>query len=224
MSVCVWGCVWHVPPGPRHPYTVYSCCLERKAKPKWPREWVTKWYVFYVNLKSQHCKNSDRRVILLDIRETISTYFRFSLKWAQVIFERKVKVALRTLWGSWAQRLAVSHFLIIEKYALFSLQGLCLSFNEQIQTITIRKEKGILRQGRGSQETVKSWGRVWSSSQRIHITISLSSFAEAETPTKWEKLTVARRQVGPRPMGTGLMILIPDYLTTNQSKECPLVD
>ena len=78
-----------------------------------------------------------------------------------------------------------------------------MSFNEQIQTIINPGKEGILRQGRGSQETVvKSWGRVLVLPQRIHITISLSSFAEAETATKWEKLTVARRQVGPRPIGT----------------------
>ena len=46
-------------------------------------------------------------------------------------------------------------------------------------------------QVRNSQETiVQPWGRVLVPPQRIHITIPLSCFADTETPTKWEKLTV----------------------------------
>ena len=47
------------------------------------------------------------------------------------------------------------------------------------------------RQGRNRQETiVQPSGRVLAPPQGIHITISLSSFADTETPTRWEKLTV----------------------------------
>ena len=47
------------------------------------------------------------------------------------------------------------------------------------------------RQGRNSQETiVQPWGRVLVPPQGIHITTSLSCFADTETPSRWEKLTV----------------------------------
>ena len=42
-----------------------------------------------------------------------------------------------------------------------------------------------------SRETiVQPWGRVLVPPQGIHITISLSCFADIDTPTRWEKLTV----------------------------------
>ena len=47
------------------------------------------------------------------------------------------------------------------------------------------------RQGRNIQETiVKPWGRVLVPLQGTHITISLSSFTDTKTPSRWEKLTV----------------------------------
>ena len=50
-----------------------------------------------------------------------------------------------------------------------------------------------MRQGRNKQsrETeVQPWGRVLVPHQWIRTTISLSCFADTETPTRWEKLTV----------------------------------
>ena len=40
-------------------------------------------------------------------------------------------------------------------------------------------------------EIVQPWGRVLVSHQRIHTAISLSCFADTETPIRWEKLTCA---------------------------------
>ena len=48
----------------------------------------------------------------------------------------------------------------------------------------------MLKQRRSRQETVvQPWGRVLIPPQRIHTTVSLSWFADAETLTTWEKLT-----------------------------------
>ena len=48
----------------------------------------------------------------------------------------------------------------------------------------------MLKQGRSRQETVvQPWDRVLIPPQRIHTTVSLSWFADAETLTTWEKLT-----------------------------------
>jgi len=41
-----------------------------------------------------------------------------------------------------------------------------------------------------SRQTVPPWDRVLASPKDRHMTISLSHFADTETPTRWEKLTV----------------------------------
>ena len=47
------------------------------------------------------------------------------------------------------------------------------------------------RQGRNGPETiVQPWGRVLVPPQGIHRTVSLSCFANTESPTRWEKLAV----------------------------------
>ena len=51
------------------------------------------------------------------------------------------------------------------------------------------------RQGRSSQETiVQPWGRVLVPPQGIQTTTSLSCFADTESPTRWEMLTVCCSQ------------------------------
>ena len=66
-----------------------------------------------------------------------------------------------------------------------------LSSKEQVQTVANQGREGTGRQGRSSQETiVQPWGRVLVPPQGIHITISLTCFADTEIPTRWKKLTV----------------------------------
>ena len=67
----------------------------------------------------------------------------------------------------------------------------------QVQTVADQGREGMQRQGRNSQETIpQPWGRVPVPPQGIHITISLSSSADTETPTTWEKLTACCPQAG----------------------------
>ena len=50
------------------------------------------------------------------------------------------------------------------------------------------------RQGRNSQERiVQPWGSVLVPPQGVHRTVSLSCFANTETPTRWENLAVINR-------------------------------
>ena len=87
------------------------------------------------------------------------------------------------------------------------------------------------REGRGCRDkggvvketTVQPWGRVLVPPQGIHITISLSCFADTKTPTRWKKLIVCCLQACrlQTVRTRRLMMQIPNYLTTNQSEECP---
>ena len=96
---------------------------------------------------------------------------------------------------------------------LLLLQEICfiqplwpsLSSKGQIPTIVNQGRKVIWRQGRNSQETTaQPQGRVLVPHQGIHTT-SLSWFADTETPTRREKLTVNNSML---PISTQ----IPDWL------------
>ena len=94
-------------------------------------------------------------------------------------------------------------FLWLQGIGFIQLPWPSLSSKGQVQTDANQGKEGMQRQGRGSQETiVQSWGRVLVPPQGIHILISLSCFAETETPTRWEKLCAAHKHVDPRPGGT----------------------
>ena len=95
----------------------------------------------------------------------------------------------RTIWG-WAQKpFCVPHFLITENKLQAPWPS--LSSNEQVQIVANQGREGMQRQEKSRQETiVEPWGRVLVSHQRIYIAISLSYFADTETSTRWEKLTV----------------------------------
>ena len=99
-----------------------------------------------------------------------------------------------------------------------------LNSNRQVQTVD-NYGRGDGRQGKNSQETiVQLCDRVMVPLQETYITIPLSCFMNTETQTRWEKLTVFCPQALRRPDWLELMMLTPNYLTTNQSEECPLVD
>ena len=59
-------------------------------------------------------------------------------------------------------------------------------------------------QGRNSQERiVQPWGSVLVPPQGIHRTVSLSCFANTETPTRWEKLAVINGILSATPINKG---------------------
>ena len=82
------------------------------------------------------------------------------------------------------------------------------------------------REEQSKETIVQPWGRVLVPPQGIRRTISLSCFADSETPTRWENLRVCCPQhIDPRLFGTRrLMMPTPTYLPTNQSEECPRAD
>ena len=93
----------------------------------------------------------------------------------------------------------------------------------------------LIREGRGCRDQggtvkretiVQPWGRVLVPPQEIHRTISSRCFTVTETPARREKLTVCCPQARrPETGGTRrLMMPTPNYLTTNQSGECPQAD
>ena len=54
----------------------------------------------------------------------------------------------------------------------------------------ITEGRGKKREEQSKETIVQPWGRVLVAPQEIYRTISLSCFADTETLTRWEKLTV----------------------------------
>ena len=46
------------------------------------------------------------------------------------------------------------------------------------------------REKQAREKIAQPWGKVLVPHQQIHPTISLSCFADTETPSRWEKLTI----------------------------------
>ena len=67
--------------------------------------------------------------------------------------------------------------------------------------------------------TGQAWGEVLVPPQRIHRTLPQSSFADTETPTRWEKL--AHKHRDPRPFEIRGWYADSHLPTTNQSEEGP---
>ena len=70
--------------------------------------------------------------------------------------------------------------------------GPSLSSRGQVQTV-VNQERGgdeETREAQSEETRVQPWGRVLVSPQGTHRTVSLRCFADTETPTRWEKLTV----------------------------------
>ena len=92
----------------------------------------------------------------------------------------------------------------------------------------------LIREGRGCRDKagaakltiVQPWGRVLAPPQGINFTISLSCLQWLKPPPSGKVWGCAAHiHVDSRPVGTRrLMMLIPDYLTTNQAENCPPVD
>ena len=89
--------------------------------------------------------------------------------------------------GFLGTKACVPHFLITGN-RLHSASMTFPEFQWAVPTVANQGREGMWRQGRNSQETiVQPWGRVLVPPQGRYITISLSCFAETETPTWWEK-------------------------------------
>ena len=140
-------------------------------------------------------------------------------------------------WSSWYQTgpcrpsghksLSVSPVSSLQEIGFIQPPRPSLSSNGQIQTVANQGREGTRRQGRSSQETIaQPGGRVPAPARGIHITVSLSCFADTETSTGWEKLAVCCPQARrPRPAGARRLVMpTPTYLTTNQSEERPRAD
>ena len=95
-------------------------------------------------------------------------------------------------WGSWAQKpFCVPHFLMIGN----RLHSASMTFPEfqwgRFKQMLIREGGDAeTREEQSGEPIVQPWGRVLVPPQGTHITISLSCFADTETRTRWEKLTV----------------------------------
>ena len=88
----------------------------------------------------------------------------------------------RSLWGSWAQVFLCLPFLWLQEQPSFSLYDL--------PKVSIHRFKQLLgKGGRNSQE--QPWSKVLFPHQGIHTIISLSYFADTETPSSWGKLTIS---------------------------------
>ena len=97
----------------------------------------------------------------------------------------------RTCGAPGHKSLSVSPILCLQEIGFIQPPRPSQSSKGQVQTVANQGREGRRRQGRNSQETiVQPWGRVLVPPWGIYITISLSCFADTETPTKWEKLTV----------------------------------
>ena len=97
----------------------------------------------------------------------------------------------RTLWAPGHKSLSVSPISWLQEIGFIQPPWPSLSSKGQVQTVADQGREGMQRQGRSSQDKiVQPWGRVLVPPQGIHVTISLSCFADTETPTRWEKLTV----------------------------------
>ena len=103
-----------------------------------------------------------------------------------------VLIPSRTLWGSWAQRpFCVPHFLIIGN----RLHSASMTFPEfqwgRFKQMLIREGRGCRDKGGTVRRTNSAaLGQGPGSPSRDTQTISLSCFADTESPTRWEKLTV----------------------------------
>ena len=103
--------------------------------------------------------------------------------------QRPILKPSRTLWGSWAQNSFWVPISCLQEIGFIQPPWSSPSSEGQVQTVANQGREGMQRQGRRSQDTiVQPWGRVLVPPQGIHITISLSCFADTEIPTRWEKL------------------------------------
>ena len=85
----------------------------------------------------------------------------------------------------------VPHFFDYKKLPSFSLHD--PEFQQADSSSCSLGKGGDARKGRNKQsrETImQPWGKVLVPHQWIHTTISLSCFADTETPSRWEKLTM----------------------------------
>ena len=133
------------------------------------------------------------------------------------------------MWGSWAQKpFCVPHFLLAG-YRLHSAPKTFPEFQQsRLKQLLVREGKGRDTETREEESGNNSatLGQSPGSPSGIHITISLSCFADPDIPIKWEKVTGYCPQAQ-RSKTVGIrrrMMVTPNYLKTSQSEECPQAD
>ena len=134
---------------------------------------------------------------LSNLQETFTILHNFCGSWSKLAAWFKYQAGL---WGFWAQSLSVLlYFFDHMKQPSFSLHDLPWLPVGRFKHLLIKG--GDTRQGRNNQE--QPWGEDLFPHQQIHTTMSLSCFADTETPCRWEKLKwCAHKHVDPRPFGT----------------------
>ena len=95
-------------------------------------------------------------------------------------------VPCRALWGSWEQGLSVAPTSLITGNSLHSTYMTFPEFQWADSSGCELGKGGDARPGRNSEEQL--WGKVLFPHQGVHMTITLSYFADTETPSRWEKL------------------------------------
>ena len=119
------------------------------------------------------------------------------------------------------------HFFDYSKQPSLSLHDLPRVPVSRFKQLLIWDGRGWMQDQGKTNSQEQPWGIVLFPHQRIHTAISLSYFADTETPSRWEKLKKVFCPQACRPQTSwtrGLMMLTPTYLTTNPSEECPQAD
>ena len=133
-------------------------------------------------------------------------------------------VPCRALWGSWEQGLSVAPTSLITGNSLHSTYMTFPEFQWADSSSCELGKGGDARPGRNSEEQL--WGKVLFPHQGVHMTITLSYFADTETPSRWEKL-INNDGIMPTSMQTPdkldwrSVMLTPTYLGTNPLEEYP---
>ena len=78
-----------------------------------------------------------------------------------------------------------------------------------------KRENKLVKLGRGARSLLPH--------QQIHTTISLSYFADTETPSRWEKLMIKDSMLPTSMQTPGQLETMPfsTFLTTHPSGKCP---
>ena len=116
------------------------------------------------------------------------------LSWAKLFTSSQVRfpvskmviiiIPCRALWGSWHRAFLCPSFIDYRKQPSFSLHDLPGVPNGRFKQLLIREGRRCETREKQSREP---WDKVLCPHQWIHTTLSLSSSADTETPSRWEK-------------------------------------